>query len=581
MKPRSLILIALMMIVPLGALTWAITRIAENEKVVVRQQFHDLLVDRLQDVNGNITSFFEAAERDLVRITTVDRYGIDTLRQINRTEPRLQQLFVLTAEGGLTFPDPAESTSPLSLTERSFLFDAAKMFIDQDLRDMVIRTEQNTPISNNGMPADKIRPSFRSSSRAVLPQAQSPVQTLQQQETFQQVQNAYQQNTVQSWVKFEGSSGWFNWYWDRGVNLIYWQRRPSGHIVGGVLERARWIADLVAELPDTVDGDGDRAINTRIRLINESGDSVYQWGQFEPADDVAPFCEVPVTNPLESWRLQCFVSNSDLTTGTTSSAWLSMLTLLTAVSVVLGVCGFLFVREYARDMRDATQQVSFVNQVSHELKTPLTNIRMYAELLERDLEEVESTDVGKPRERLSVILSEGQRLSRLIGNVLTFASQKRQTLQLQARTEHPGRLIQQIVERFRPAFADQEIQIKLDCEVDRSMVIDPDFVEQILGNLISNVEKYAASGGLIKVSSTIEDDLLTINVEDRGPGIDASESEEVFQPFARVSNNLSYAAGTGIGLPIARELARLHGGDLILRHSSAGCWFQATIRDQS
>ena len=145
MKPRSLILIALIMIVPLGALTWAIMRIAENEKVVVRQQFHDLLVDRLQDVNGNITSFFEATERDLVRITTVDMYAIDSLRQINRTEPRLQQLFVLTAEGALTFPDPAESASPLSLTERSFLFDAAKMFIDQDLRDMVIRTEQNTP----------------------------------------------------------------------------------------------------------------------------------------------------------------------------------------------------------------------------------------------------------------------------------------------------------------------------------------------------------------------------------------------------------------------------------------------------
>lgn len=577
MKPRSLILIALIMIVPLGALTWAIMRIAENEKVVVRQQFHDLLVDRLQDVNGNITSFFEATERDLVRITTVDMYAIDSLRQINRTEPRLQQLFVLTAEGALTFPDPAESASPLSLTERSFLFDAAKMFIDQDLRDMVIRTEQNTPISNNGLQTDEISPSFRSTNRSVQPQ----VQTLQQQETFQQVQDAYEQNTVQSWVKFDGSSGWFNWYWDRGVNLIYWQRRSSGHIVGGVLERARWIADLIAELPDTVDGDGDRAINTRIRLINESGDSVYQWGQFEPADDVAPFCEVPVTSPLESWRLQCFVSNSDLTTGTTSGAWLSMLALLTAVSAVLAVCGFLFVREYARDMRDATQQVSFVNQVSHELKTPLTNIRMYAELLERDLDEVESAEVDKPQERLSVILSEGQRLSRLIGNVLTFARQKRQTLQLQARTEHPGRLIQQIVERFRPAFADQEIQIELDCNVDESMMIDPDFVEQILGNLISNVEKYAASGGLLKVSSNIEGDLLTINVEDRGPGIDSNKRDEVFQPFARVSNDLSYAAGTGIGLPIARELARLHGGDLILKQSSNGCWFQATIKNQS
>lgn len=585
MKPRSLILIALIMIVPLGALTWAITRIAENEKVVVQQQFRDLLVDRLQDVNGNISAFFEATERDLVRVTSVDNYNTEGLRQINRTEPRLQQLFVLTAEGMLMFPDPSESASPLSLTERSFLLDAAKMFIDQDLRDKVLRTEQKTMMSNtiwesaNGASGESVSntisqfPASQFSSGYPLPNQQAEVQ--------QQVQNAYRTNNAKSWVNFQGSSGWFNWYWDRGVNLIYWQRRPSGHIVGAALERARWIADLIAQLPDTVDGESDRAINTRIRLINESGESVYQWGQYEPAEGGAPFCEVPVTNPLESWRLQCFVSNSDLTTGTTSGAWISMLALLTAVSAVLAVCGFLFVREYARDMRDATQQVSFVNQVSHELKTPLTNIRMYAELLERDLDVVESAEVGKPRERLSVILSEGQRLSRLIGNVLTFARQKRQTLQLQARTEHPGRLIQQIVERFRPAFADQEIQIELDCNVDESMMIDPDFVEQILGNLISNVEKYAASGGLLKVSSTIEGDLLTINVKDRGPGIDSNKRDEVFQPFARVSNDLSYAAGTGIGLPIARELAKLHGGDLILKQSSSGCWFQATIKNQS
>ena len=582
MKPRSFILIALIILVPLIALTWAVMRVAENEKVVVEQQFRDLLIDRLQDVNGNVTTFFETAERDLVRITTVDTFGIEQLRQINRTEPRLQQLFVLTAEGALTFPDPYEFTSPLSSTERSFLLDAAQMFIDQDLRDKVLRTEQGTAMSNTAIAGDAAW--ARSDQRFAEPPQQLPSsfeQTMQQQVELQQVQNAYQQNNVESWVEFQGSSGWFNWYWDRGVNLIFWQRRPSGHIVGAVLERARWIADLIAQLPDTVDGDSERAINTRIRLVNESGESVYQWGQFETADDATPFCEVPVTNPLESWRLQCFVSTTELATGTSSSTWLSMLALLLAVVGVLAVCGFLFVREYARDMRDATQQVSFVNQVSHELKTPLTNIRMYAELLDRDLEQVETSEVVKPRERLSVILSEGQRLSRLIGNVLTFARQNRKTLQLQARPEIPCRLIHQITDRFRPAFADQQIDIQLSCDDETTMSIDPDFVEQILGNLISNVEKYAASGGLLKIDCSIDGDLLTIDVRDGGEGIAANKKEEVFKPFARVCNDVSYAAGTGIGLPIARELARLHKGDLVLMDCDNGCWFRATIQGQT
>lgn len=625
MKHRSLILITLIIVVPLGALTWAVLRIAENDQVVVQQQFRGLLLDRLQDVNGNIATFFEALEADVLRITAVDSYEIDGLREINRSEPQLQQLFVLTPDGLLRFPDPTETTSPLSFSEQSFLVDAAKMFIDRDLRDEVLRAEQADNGGNlnnfNGLsprsrraasvPMQQVTPD----AQALLPspsppaqvagprqsrlprqteatqtnsavinappanaaQTEAPLQTAWQND----VQQAYQQNSAKAWIEFEGSSGWFNWYWDRGVNLIYWQRRPSGEIVGAALERARWISDLIGQLPDTVDGPSNRNLETRVRLVNASGSSVYQWGGFEPEEDALPFCEVPVAFPLESWRLQCFVSTAQLATGTSSSVWLSLVTLLTAVATVLGVCGFLFVRQYALDMREATQQVSFVNQVSHELKTPLTNIRMYAELLEGDLGQLDADLTDKPQQRLNIILSEGQRLSRLIGNVLTFARQKRRTLQLQPREEQPCRLIRQIVDRFRPALLDQHIEIQTHCEGTRTLSIDPDFVEQILGNLISNVEKYAASGGLLDVSAEVDGDLLIINVRDNGPGIEPGKRDEVFQPFARVSNNVSYAAGTGIGLPIARELSRLHGGDLVLRNSTSGCWFQATLLHQA
>lgn len=669
MKYRSLFLIALIIIVPLGALTWAVLRIAESDQVVVQQQFRGLLMDRLQDVNGNISTFFEDLEADVLRITAVDSYDIDGLRQINRSEPQLQQLFVLTPDGLLRFPDPTETTSPLSFSEQSFLVDAAKMFIDRDLRDEVLRAEQGDNGGNltnfNGIsprsrrntsgPKQQVSPPSQPS-QTVLPesavpnlptldaalqdprgqipdaQVESPRQlprqlpqqlpqqsrvpfagpplantrlqdndasnngpplnnvplangqpvTAPQQTAWQNdVQQAYQQNSATAWIDFDGSSGWFNWYWDRGVNLIYWQRRPSGEIVGAALERARWISDLIGQLPDTVNGPSNRNLETRVRLVNASGNSVYQWGGFEPDEQALPFCEVPVAFPLESWRLQCFVSTAQLATGTSSSVWLSLVTLLTAVATVLVVCGFLFVRQYALDMREATQQVSFVNQVSHELKTPLTNIRMYAELLEGDLGQLDAELTDKPQQRLNIILSEGQRLSRLIGNVLTFARQKRRTLQLQPREERPCHLITQIVDRFRPALQDQHIEIRTHCDDNKRLSIDPDFVEQILGNLISNVEKYAASGGLLDVSAEIDGDLLIIDVRDNGPGIERSKREEVFQPFARVSNNVSYAAGTGIGLPIARELARLHGGDLILRDSPSGCWFQATVLNQA
>ena len=71
---------------------------------------------------------------------------------------------------------------------------------------------------------------------------------------------------------------------------------------------------------------------------------------------------------------------------------------------------------------------------------------------------------------------------------------------------------------------------------------------------------------------------MILDVKDCGPGIPSALADHVFQPFARVTNNVSYAAGTGIGLSIARELARRHGGDLLLKESPTGCWFQAVLK---
>lgn len=578
MKLRSIIMIALIVILPLAALTWAVLRLAENEQVVVEQRFRELMEDRLQDINANVSVVFADIERSLAKVAAIDDFDVEALRQVNRSEPRLLQLFVLNPEGTLTYPNPA---TDLNDNERSFLFQASRMFTGQDLSDAVARTEQRLQDAGKSQAVTGTR--FRAPVQNRI--ASSPEINHQSQMAQELVQNAYGAGAVQNFPQFAETSGWFVWYWDRGLNLIYWQRRPSGHIVGCALERARWMADLIARLPDTVNSESERgrSFDTRVRLVNSSAASVYQWGNYEPADDARPLCEVPLTTPLASWRLQCFVPNVQMTSGTGRSVYLGLFAGLITVALALLVIAFFFVREYSRDMQEAAQQVSFVNQVSHELKTPLTNIRMYAELLDRDLQNVDAEAAEKPRERLGVILSEGQRLSRLIGNVLTFARQKRQTLQLQPRQEIPGKLIQQIVDRFRPAFVEQNINIQLSCDTVSSLRMDPDFLEQILGNLISNVEKYAASGGLLRIESTLADNVLTVDVCDAGNGIAAANRATVFLPFARVSNDVSYAAGTGIGLPIARELARLHGGDVVLVEgdSDGGCCFRATMKGQA
>ncbi|MCH7728560.1 MAG: hypothetical protein IH991_19070, partial [Planctomycetes bacterium] len=107
---------------------------------------------------------------------------------------------------------------------------------------------------------------------------------------------------------------------------------------------------------------------------------------------------------------------------------------LAVMGVALGGLAIYLYRGHAREMHEASQRVNFVNQVSHELKTPLTNIRMYADLMELDLQAIDAESAAKPHSRLQVIISESQRLSRLIGNVLTFAKQQRGPMELRLRT---------------------------------------------------------------------------------------------------------------------------------------------------
>jgi signal transduction histidine kinase len=202
---------------------------------------------------------------------------------------------------------------------------------------------------------------------------------------------------------------------------------------------------------------------------------------------------------------------------------------------------------------------------------------MYAELLERDLDAAEEDVAAQPRQRLAVITSEAQRLSRLIGNVLTFARQKRKTLEPRPYDTNVMTLVRQIVDRFTPSLAEHGIMVTVEGASEQTLKVDSDFVEQILGNLINNVERYAASGKALTVSCATTESRVTIDVIDSGPGIPAHQRADVFRPFCRLSNDLRASTGTGIGLSIARDLARLHHGDVRLMDAAQGCWFRAEL----
>ena len=131
---------------------------------------------------------------------------------------------------------------------------------------------------------------------------------------------------------------------------------------------------------------------------------------------------------------------------------------------------------------------------------------------------------------------------------------------------------------FNRVFKAKAISANLDLQANRTIETDPDQFEQILNNLLSNVEKYAAEGRAVDISSEVVDEALIVRVRDYGEGIPAAERKQVFKPFYRISNRLTEGvSGTGIGLTIAWQQAHRLGGDLKLLEKTPGVCFELHI----
>ena len=367
-------------------------------------------------------------------------------------------------------------------------------------------------------------------------------------------------------------SGWIAWYNNTQLQHIYWQSTADNEVIGFAINSARLLSDLINLLPDQTEvNSNEQLTNAGIYLKNSRGDISYEWGNIElTPENLKPIKTINLSHPLSSWRLE-YISPS---LSPTQDRWLEKLLVILVTLTALSLLGWLIYREQTRESRLARQRVNFVNQVSHELKTPLTNVRMYAEMLENHLEE----DQTKPKRYLSVINNESQRLSRLIDNVLSFSRLERDSVELSLQVSTVDACIRNTLQAFAPALTQRGLEPVFQSKCTSQVMIDPHCTEQILNNLLSNIEKYAANSGEISIECWHTHSTTFIRIHDNGPGIDMSASNQIFNQFYRVSNKLTDGVtGTGIGLSIARELARKHGGDLILESSQCGACFLLSL----
>lgn len=369
-------------------------------------------------------------------------------------------------------------------------------------------------------------------------------------------------------VPFGPESGWVD---QLGRPLFYWYRRGDGNeVVVTLVERVDVAASMDGWVRDWIRGDDFdpfTATEGVVELRGPTGEVVdgFLWGgSAEGAAEGRPHFLLPVRSRFGDWEVAAWdVMETRVAYATPVLVGGGVLALLLA-----GV-GLAAWRRQREAMRQAEQRVSFVNQVSHELRTPLTNI-----MLNSDLAADEATATGERRRRLGLIRDEAGRLSRMIGNVLTFARGERGQLELRPVRCVPDEVVGDVLAPFESALGRREIRVERKLGANAVVKLDRDALAQVLANLVSNVEKYGKAGGRLEVETRWEGEELSVVVRDDGPGIAAGMEEKIFRPFQRVGSSVKEGvSGAGLGLAIARDLAERMGGTLVCEGVASGASF--------
>ncbi|MCW1887616.1 HAMP domain-containing histidine kinase [Luteolibacter flavescens] len=350
---------------------------------------------------------------------------------------------------------------------------------------------------------------------------------------------------------------------------VRWIRTEPARVIAFVIDEdelaeclqkhlAAWMPGPMAPL---------READERVAIQGPGGK---EWLARADASHTGPAAmSLPHRTGLGEWQVLAW---DKLETGSTHDA--ATLILAGAIACGLILAGISLQIQQGRALRLAEERVSFVNRVSHELGTPLTNILLNLDLAGRSLD----TRPAEAQRRLSLVHEEVRRLGRLVANVLTFSRSERKTLELAPTACIPDQVVEDMLAQFQPSLDRRKIRVEWQRGAGNSTLLDADALAQITGNLISNVEKYAGSGGWLGLATSMEGDRLVLRVSDRGPGIPARFRGRIFEPFERIHGGVSEgASGTGLGLAIARDLARRMGGDLLLCPSETGTVFELDL----
>ena len=251
----------------------------------------------------------------------------------------------------------------------------------------------------------------------------------------------------------------------------------------------------------------------------------------------------------------------------------SLFTQIAAIAILLLLftgtlaAGIILLVRYAKAARDdARRKTDFLSNVSHELKTPLTSIRMFAEMIASN-----SLDAEALAKAGATLARETARLNGQIESLLEFTRLERGTRKCVIEDFKLCELLDETRESWKSAIAQG---LEVSCAEDLIMRSDREAVRRILDCLLENAAKYSSKSGPVSISAESSNGRISVKISDCGPGMSAQEAKHCFERFWRADNSVTRTTGgTGLGLAIARELAYAMGASLELTHHTGTCTF--------
>ncbi len=316
---------------------------------------------------------------------------------------------------------------------------------------------------------------------------------------------------------------------------------PAGFVIG--------LSDLWSEvtshLPEAKD------FEYTVDLV--SGSELLQPDELAVRTELSPYFPLHriLIKPANEELVEKFVRKRSWTYG------IALALLLGGMS--LGIV--LILRDIKREKKMADMQSEFVAHVTHELKTPLTSINMFAETI--FLDRAKSEEIRK--KYANIIMKESEVLKRKIDNILEYSVRKNETTKYRIKETNLTALAGEVMDEMKYWLDINRFNVKTDIETDVFAKVDPEAIKQALTNLIGNAIKYSPVDKNLFVRLRKNAGKISFEVEDTGIGIPKDQQNLVFEKFYRVrSNENESTTGTGLGLCVTRDIVLAHGGKIFV-----------------